>query len=371
MRPKISVKILTTPQQTVKEFVREFGNCSFIIYFAPCDSFKEITNAFYSEFSKATLIGASSHYIYDKDGMNVNSIGAVAFYKENVDVEANVISKIKENPLPFATRIKDASEKISHENTICLEFTPGATQKEENILKIFSSVCKNLNIPVLGGTAGLHPRDNRGNIETYVAFNGKSYNDSSVFCFIHNKNGKIGIFKENIYVPTEKKFIATDVNTEKRILYKLDDKDALEVLTKALDCSKFEIGTELNTHPLVRKLENNDLYLTDFYRILPTGETIWHSGIIQGTELILTKPGDYRKITSDTFKKIHHEFPDPSFLLYIQCISRTLFFEKEKYLGEYSRNFGKEFPVSLGFSSLGEQLNETHFNQTMIALVFE
>jgi hypothetical protein len=114
-----------------------------------------------------------------------------------------------------------------------LEFSTAKGKSEELVLDTFVSILEPLNIPVFGGNAGVE--DGK---ETLVSLNGKVYENACVFLILRNLRGKIFLYKENIYRPTNHFFIATDVNIDDHIVYELDKKPAAEVIAQTLGIKK-------------------------------------------------------------------------------------------------------------------------------------
>ncbi|MFA9379274.1 MAG: FIST N-terminal domain-containing protein [Lachnotalea sp.] len=57
--------------------------------------------------------------------------------------------------------------------------------------------------------------------------------------------------------------------------------------------------------------------------------------------------------------------------LMVNCLARSIFFESDGYLNEFATTVGSSVGNYVGFAGYGEQLNEQHFNQTMVLAVFE
>ena len=55
----------------------------------------------------------------------------------------------------------------------------------------------------------------------------------------------------------------------------------------------------------------------------------------------------------------------------VNCLARSILFEGDGYLNTFATQVGSSLGNYVGFAGYGEQLNEQHFNQTMILAVFE
>lgn len=272
--------------------------------------------------------------------------------------------------MKYAPAVKDAHDAVSHDNTVCFEFTTAHSMSEELVLATLNSICEEYDIPVYGASAGLSGADFASGKESYVSLNGKVYTDASVFFFIHNVKGKIVLVKENVYQPTSTTFTATSVDVKNRLLRELDGRPAVKVLSEVLRCEPRNLAAKLKVFPLARVV-GDDLLMSDFNTVFEDGSISWNTRIYNGTKVCLAKPSDYRAITQQTCDKIHTQLKNPSFTFMCHCLARTLYYQDEGYLDEYARVCGKSLSPLLGFSSTGEQLNNMHLNQTMTAAIFE
>ena len=82
-----------------------------------------------------------------------------------------------------------------------------------------------------------------------------------MYVFIRNMNGRIGLFKENMYRPTEHKFTVTDADVDERIVYELDNRPAAEVFRQTLKIGPEAYEENLLFHPFGR-LIGDEVFIT-------------------------------------------------------------------------------------------------------------
>lgn len=353
----------------VSQVIENFKTPELIIFFAPVSKFKAVAEKFKNLFSDTTVLGTTSHYMFSNNGISENTICAISF-EEGIQFGSGVIEEIKRYPLKYAPVVKEQLNKVPKENTICMEFTTALSMSEELVLALYDTVCAPDSIPVFGGSSGMSETEFENKEKSFVSYNGKVYDEASIFVFIHNQKGKIEIFKQNIYKKSSDFFRVTDVDIKNRIVKELDGKPAAEVLAAEIPCVKEELPYYLQIYPVGRVMANG-FYISDLNKVLPDGSVSWNSRIYNETRICLVEPDDYKKITNDTIKKVHEKIKDPSFVFMINCLALTVYYKKINYLSEFSDLMGKSFKYFAGFSSTGEQLNDMHLNQTMIMAVFE
>jgi hypothetical protein len=87
--------------------------------------------------------------------------------------------------------------------------------------------------------------------------------------------------------------------------------------------------------------------------------------------MVLLEPDDYREVLRRTREQVKRDIPNPSLTIMIHCLARSILFEKDGYLNDFAKEMGNTLGNYIGFAGYGEQLNQQHFNQTMVLAVFE
>ena len=333
--------------------------CSFL-------DFAAVSRRFSQSFPIAVVIGTTTYIGYTNKGFGASAICALAVF-EGIECSAGTLIEITHYPMRYSSSIEDALERLSSpENTICLEYTTSTGMAEELVQDTFCSVLKERNIPVFGGSAGALD----GAVSTMVSLNGIVYSEACVFAFIKNLNGRIGIFKETLFKPSDHFFTATDVDCDARSVYEYDNRPAAEVISDALRVPIEELNEVIMTHP-VGRIDGDEIYITGCNRVFPDGRISYFSRVYNRTKLILLNPDDVDKVWNDTAKKVKEEFPESSFCIIVNCLSRMKYFISEGRLEDFNKKLTSEYGNYVGMSGFGEQMNYEHLNQTMIIAVFE
>ncbi len=317
------------------------------------------------KYPEAVVIGSTTYINYSSEGYSHCGASVMAI-NSGIEVSAGVIFDVDRHPSMYKGHIKAAMDKLSsYENTCCLEFVTSYGMGEELVLDTFEEVLGDTGITVAGGSAGA-PVDRR---ESFVSLGKDLYKQSCVFVFIHNLEGRIGFFRENVYRPTAHRFKATYVDCEERLVVEYDGQPAANILAKTLDVPMEKLEENLFQHPMGR-LVDGDIYITSADQLFEDGSISYFSRIYNHTKMILLEPDDLRRVWRETAQRVINEIPKPSFSVSVNCLFRTMLFETQNCFGEFVNELRK-YGHFIGVSGYGEQLDFIHLNQTMVLLVFE
>ncbi|MDO5572824.1 MAG: FIST N-terminal domain-containing protein [bacterium] len=337
-----------------------------LVFFSDTAHFAYYTEELHKKYPDAEMIGSTAYDMLSSKGHSGAALSVLAV-SEGIECTGGIIMDAPRYPGKHTGVIRECVKRLtSTENCCCFEITTAYGYCEEIVQDTFRGVLEEMNIPVFGGTAG-----NAGETaRSYVSYNGRVYAEACAFMFIRNECGRIRLFSENLFRPTEQFFSVTDVNCEERTVYEFDGKPAARVIAKALGVSTKELPQLLPSHPLGR-LVNGNIYVTGHNEVLPSGALTYYSRIYNHTMMVLLTPGDPFTAQLDTFKRIHDEVKQFRFVLVINCFLRSCMLEQQGVYNEYIEKLQGGLGQYIGFSGNGEQMNFEHLNQTMLVAVFE
>lgn len=339
---------------------------SIIIFFSDVYNFKYYSEELKKRYTDANIIGSTSYINFCSNGCSSNGLSAMVIYS-GIECSCGVLNKIDRYPLKYIDNIYKALDSIdSKKNTCCLEFTTAFSNGEELVQDTFKIALKDKNIPVFGGSAGA----SLSSINTFVSLNGIVYENATVFIFLHNLNGKIFLYRENIFKPIGKSLVATDVDPEERVVYGYNDRCAADVLAEKLEVPVSSLQDILMKHPVGRVI-GNDIYISESGNINKDGSIKYFSRIYNLSKLELLEADDIDKVWKNTCKKVKSVIPTASFSISINCLSRTRLFESQKRFDDFVLFLKDNYGCFIGLSGYGEQLDFVHLNQTMIIACFE
>ncbi|SCX18391.1 Uncharacterized conserved protein, contains FIST_N domain [Lachnospiraceae bacterium YSD2013] len=360
---------LNNPDEAIEDILKQIskkGNPLLIIFCSAEKPFKMYTERLKKAFPKAEVMGCTTFVSLSSRGSGKGALAAWAI-TSGVEVSSGVLSEITRHPMKYAENIEKAAKVIGDcKNTVCIDFCTAAGNCEELVQDTFRSVLEKKGVPVAGGTAGNPGADD----VTYVSLNGEVYEEAAVFLMIKNLTGKVFIYKENIYKPTDLIVTATDVDCEDRVVYEFDNMPALVALSAKLNVKLDKVVESLVDHPLGR-ITGRDIYITEMRGVRSDGSIAYYARIYNQTKLVILEPDDIDAVWKQTAATVKAEIAKPSMTYAINCYTRHLFFERHKRLDDYNEFMKKEFGQYAGMAGSGEQVNYEHFNATMVLVVFE
>ena len=230
-----------------------------------------------------------------------NGVAVIAM-EGNLSVVTNVLEQASTMPVKYIGRLEEDINKVaaSENNTICIDFCSG---NDACVLTTIYSVLGKKHISLVGGTGD----------GGKVSVNGKIYADADAYALIRNNDGKIKVYKENIYkqVPACR-FIASKTDRSKYLIGELNDSDVLTLL-------------ELQ---------------------------------------------DISHVVENTINQIKKDFTHISGVFSINCVFRYLLFSQEHYFETYLKSMSV-LGDHAGLIGYGEHYNQQFVNQTMTCVVFE
>lgn len=317
-------------------------------------------------FPDSCVIGMSSYVVFSTNGYSKSAVSAMAIYS-GIEYSDGIILEINRYPMRYKQTIIDAMVKLSdYENTCCFEFSTAFSRGEELVMDTFRSVLKSKNIPIFGGTAGAPDGVNA----SFVSLNGIVYNDACAFVLVKNLEGKIGVYRENMFKSTGNYFVATDVDCDARKVYEFDNKPAVVAVANALGVPVSKISGFLPMHPIGR-VDRDNVYITEHDTANPDGSMSYFARIYNYTKLVLLEADDPKSVWRKTYDRVKNDYPNPSFSIVINCCSRSKYFYEKNIMSDFCDQLKDHYGNYLGFSGYGEQTDFEHLNQTMLIAVFE
>lgn len=282
----------------------------------------------------------------------------VTGFSGNMEAVCSVLCQVSTVPVKYIKNIENSVQKINanSDNTVCIDF---CSSNDECVLTTLNSVLRKYKIQLTGGTAW----------EGLVAVNGSVYEDACAFALVKNKDGRVKVYKENLYTPTEKKHIATKTDPSKNIIQELDGRPCETVYTQELNITPDKISKQTFTNPFGRCI-GDEVYIVSIKDRLPDKSLCFFRKVQQKDVLNILEIGDHKKIVQNTIDTIGRDFNHISGVFSINCLFRYLYFTDKKFVDDYFRMMGS-IGTHSGLIGLGEHYNQFHTNQTMSCVVFE
>lgn len=353
-------------REAIYEATMGFVSPKLILFFSDVKNFEGYTKEMNEKFRNSIIIGSTTFAGFCKDGAYKDTL-LVMGIEDGIECYASVLEEANIYPLKYVDRVIECINKFDDtSNTVCFEISTALVSCEELVLSTLNSVLEEKKIPLFGGSSGDRGRAKK----TMISFNGKIYNNACAFVIIKNLNGKIKLYRENIYKPTTHYFTATKVDVRNRIVYEYDNRPAAEVMAEALNTTIEKLPQYLDSYPLGR-IVGSDMYITANQMVTKNKGMSYHARVYNNSKMVLLEPDDYKNVINKTIDEVKKDIPNPSLAIMINCLARSMLFEKDGYLNEFAKKMSNALGDYIGFTGYGEQLNQQHFNQTMVLAVFE
>lgn len=339
-------------------------SCIFIMYCTDDKRFGEISEKLHEKLPDVQMMGTTG-FMFNENSSFAEGISAVGFFDSELEVYTGVLRHVDTCPMKYLQNLAEAVDKIKkkYKNNICFECSTGYEEKVVSTMKI---CLEEAGIRLIGGTAG----NTEPNGPKHVACNGEVLTDSTVYAVIGSKMGAIEIFKENLYHARETTHAVTKVSEDKRTIYEIDGRKAMDVYEEELGYTKATVGDGIFKNPLSR-IVGADSYITAIFSFNPDRSISTYKNILENDVIAFTDIApEYQEYIADNMKKLTGS-RSVAGILSVNCILRYLFFEKNHYTGRYAEmmsSMGRG--CHWGVVGDGEQYIEQHINQSMVCVVF-
>lgn len=287
-----------------------------------------------------------------------NGVTVIAM-SEGIEAASNVIENLSTMPVKYIHRLMEDISKIqaNSRNTVVFDFACG---HDDKLLTTLNSVLSKKNISLVGGTGDCNK----------VSVNGKIYTDACAYLILKNTSGKVKVYKENIYRPGDKRFVATKTDRSRNLLIEVDGKSAEQTYLNALGIRREDVQTQTFQNPFGH-IYGDEVYLISVKDVVSGGAMECFRTVNNLDVLTIMEIVDFRQIVQDTVSQIKSDFGSRiSAVLSVNCLFRYRLFHDEKYWNDYLRNMNT-FGNHAGMVGYGEHYNTQHVNQTMCCVVFE
>lgn len=283
---------------------------------------------------------------------------AVVALEGNLTVAANVLEQASTMPVKYIGRLETDLDtvKASENNTVCIDFCTG---NDACVLTTIYSVLGRRKISLVGGTGDAGK----------VSANGRVYEDADAYALIRNNDGKIKVYKENIYQPMPGyRFIASKTDRSQYLLGELNGQPARKVYQDILHIGEKDINTQTFKNPF-GKMNGKDICIISIKDVVGDKLACFRQ-VNDSDVLTLLQAQDIPKVVEETIQQIRRDFRHVSGVFSVNCMFRYLLFSQEHYFDTYLRSMAS-LGDHAGLIGFGEHYNQQFVNQTMTCVVFE
>jgi len=339
----------------LKEAVKGLSDPKLIILMSNTDQFAAHVEELETLYPGVPSIGCIG-MCYDTKVVE-SGVGITAF-TEGVTAVANVLEQVSAIPVKYIKRLQQDVQKInaSAKDTVCIDLCAG---NDACVLTTMYSVLGPKNISLMGGTGD----------GGKVSVNGRVYEDAVAYALVKNLNGKVKVYKENIYRPlSDYRLIASKTDRSQYYIGELNGKPAKQVYQDILHISEKDIITQTFKNPL-GKIRGEDVCIVSIKEVVGSGLACFRQ-VNDSDVLTLLELKDYRQITEETIRNIRADFNHVSAVFSVNCLFRYLLFSQNNNMQEYLSSMSA-LGSHCGLIGYGEHFNDQFVNQSMTCVVFE
>ena len=222
-------------------------------------------------------------------------------------------------------------------------------------------------MPLIGGSAGDlyfnplgHPPGS-----TRLLYHGSAKRGAAILCLVASASPVIA-YSHNHYMQSDKKFVITDADPARRLVREIDGRPALAVYATACGFRRPpRASRDFAPFPLMIRIGGH-YYARGMQRIYPDGALEFACALEPGLVVALAKPADMIASLDGLFAAMRRQIGAPDLVIGFDCAARTAYMESQG-LTKGVEALLKEHAVT-GFSSLGEQFNTIHANNSFTCL---
>ena len=222
-------------------------------------------------------------------------------------------------------------------------------------------------VPLIGGSAGdlyFNPlREPSGGTPLLHATQARR--GAAILCMVASAS-PVSAYCHNHYLASDKKFVITDADPARRLVREIDGRPALEVYAQACGLRKVtRESLDFAPYPLMIRIGGH-YYPRGMQRIYADGALEFACALEPGLVVALGKPGDMIASLDEFFGSMRSQMGAPELVIGVDCAARTAYMEREG-LTRGIESLLRANAVT-GFSSLGEQFNTMHANNSFTCL---
>ena len=349
---------------------------SAILFFASVQfDFERVSALLKEAFPNAEVVGSTTAGEITPEGFSKHTIvlNALSDSTSRVKFSGVLVDDVDKFPVVFKKDIENAASKIGvslssqnvSKNAFAITFICGLMNAEEIVMSLLYSLVGDSHFMVAGGSAG----DDLQFKKTQVSYNGKVSSTGAVILFV-KAHSKFVIYKENIFKPSGKQVMLTQVDPQKRYITSIDGQNPKKRYAQVLGVSESSVDSALLDHPFGRVF-GDEVFIASLVQFDRMGHLTMYARVLQNSIQEILSPVDAVESAEESCKNVVSQIPNPGCVILFNCILRTVGFEKHNQQGAVNSVWKKYFRTYSGFSTYGEQFSQINSNQTLVMLVME
>ena len=223
-------------------------------------------------------------------------------------------------------------------------------------------------VPLVGGSAGdvyFNPLPAESSNWARVLHRGRAVRGGAILSIVASRD-PVFASSHHDFVPGRKRLVVTDADPDRRLVREIDGQNALKVYAAA--CGMKSLPRDVGAfapYPLMVKV-GGQYFARGVQRIHADGSVEFACAMEPGLVVTVASPVDMLQRLAEGFATLTATLGAPDLVIGFDCAARTVYMEQHGLTDAVRALFAKHKVV--GFSTLGEQFNTIHVNNSFTCL---
>ncbi|WP_204165253.1 FIST signal transduction protein [Methylobacterium radiodurans] len=357
-----------SPRTAAAEIARAVGPgmVQIVLFFSPHYDPETLLRALEAELPGVAIAGCTTSGNICPEGGLDRGLVAIAFPDQGFRIVSTLLDGIDDLDVErTASTVRALRRSLNpHGETVpercfALSLIDGLANAEETVV---SGIAWALDgIPLVGGSAG----DDLTFRDAVVLHGGRIHRRAAALILVET-DFPVQIFKSDNFEPTEKKFVVTASDGERRIVHELNAEPAAREYAMAVGLDPEGLSPmSFAAYPLAVKV-GGEYFCRSIRRLNPDGSLSFFCAIDEGVVLTLAEPRDIVAATRDELARLDHALGGIDLIIGFECVLRRLDAESRQ-VRQGIADLYRRFNV-VGFETFGEQYRAMHLNQTFTGI---
>ncbi|WP_066918567.1 MULTISPECIES: FIST N-terminal domain-containing protein [Methylobacterium] len=344
----------------------EAGLAQLVLFFSPDYDPETLLRALESELPGVAITGCTTSGNISPEGGLDRGLVAIAFPTRGFRIVSTLLGGIDDldvertaSTVRALRRSLNPRGEAAPERCFAVSLIDGLANAEETVV---SGIAWALDgIPLVGGSAG----DDLTFRDAVVLHGGRIHRRAAALILVET-DFPVQIFKSDNFEPTEKKFVVTASDGERRIVHELNAEPAAREYAMAVGLDPEGLSPmSFAAYPLAVKV-GGEYFCRSIRRLNPDGSLSFFCAIDEGVVLTLAEPRDIVAATHAELTRLDQALGGIDLIIGFECVLRRLDAETRQ-VRQGIADLYRRFNV-IGFETYGEQYRAMHLNQTFTGI---
>jgi hypothetical protein len=256
-------------------------------------------------------------------------------------------------------RTSKSNPALSSLNHFGIILVDGLSGKEEIIASLLGNAFPEISIT--GGSAG----DDLRLENTWIYADSKLRSSAAIFA-LFSTSLPFYAFKSQHFTASEKRFVITRADPQRRIVYGLNGATAAEEYSRIIGVAREHLCPDIFARfPFLLNVDG-EYYVRLIKSVNSDGSLTMFCALDEGLDVRIGKTGDIAQELENTLKTVENKIGPIALTLGFDCVHRRLESNSMR-LDSAMNSIFKRYNV-MGFCTYGEQIDSVHVNQTFTAV---